>query len=55
MTSKGNPYFKDEKAFIFQLDDQKIFKIREPSGAVYYDSNYLITIGSSGNEIAIQN
>ena len=43
--SEGN-YIRDEKAFIIQLDDRKIFKIRDAEYANYYNSpGYILEIG----------
>jgi hypothetical protein len=44
-TSENERYFKDEDAFIIQLDDQKIFKVKNAEKAFLYAKEYLLIIG----------
>ncbi len=47
MPLKDNSYNEDKHAFIIQLDDQKIFKVKITANANYYRSSELLMIGGS--------
>jgi len=42
-------YYKDENAFAFSFDTNKIYKILVPPNAIAFDSKYYIFIGNNGN------
>ena len=42
-------YYKDENAFAFSFDTNKIYKILVPANAIAFDSTYYILIGNNGN------
>ena len=42
-------YYKDENAFVFSLNNNKIYKILVPGNAIGLDSTYYILIGNNGN------
>ena len=41
--------YKDENAFVFSLNNNKIYKILVPGNAIGLDSTYYILIGNNGN------
>ena len=45
-------FIEDANSFIIQLDDQKLFKVRETSEANFYYSEQILRIGG-GNDIMI--
>ena len=40
-------YYKDENAFVFRFDTNKIYKILVPPNAIAFDSTYYILIGNN--------
>ena len=42
-------YYKDENAFVFSLDNNKIYKILIPEKAIRFYDGYPILIGNTGN------
>ena len=42
-------FFKDENAFVFSLDNNKIYEILIPGKAIYFLNGYPILIGNDGN------
>ena len=47
--AKHDIFIKDENAFVFILNNNKIYKILKPEYALKFDSNYPILIGNNGN------
>ena len=42
-------YYKDENAFAFSINNNKIYKILVPGNSIGLDSSYFILIGNNGN------
>ena len=42
-------YFKDENAFAFSLDNNKIYKVLVPQNAIRFYNGYPISVGNTGN------
>ena len=42
-------YYKDEQAFAFSLNNNKIYKILEPNNAIGFDKKFFILIGNNWN------
>ena len=42
-------YYKDEQAFVFSLNNNKIYKILEPNNAIGFDKKFFILIGNNWN------
>ena len=42
-------YYKDENAFVFSFDTNKIYKVLSPSYAIAFDSTYFILIGNNNH------
>ena len=49
MFPETNTDYKDENAFSFSLNNNKIYKILSPGCAIGIDSTYYILIGNNGN------
>ena len=50
---KSDKYYKDENAFVFSLDNNKIYKILIPEKAIRFHDGYPVLIGNTGNSNGI--
>ena len=47
---KSDKYFKDENAFVFSINNNKIYQVLIPEKAIsFYNNSWIILIGNTGN------
>ena len=46
---KSDKYYNDENAFVFSLDNNKIYKILQPKNAIRTYDGFLVKVGNTGN------